>query len=121
MFYGRLFNFVEINNLPLEIALISLYHSYKTKSILHDWLEVSHESNLHSVPYNRPLFGVRSCVKKKKKKKNVKSLSENQYNSWIVLDNLMKPHRLAQLIKMCVVGKNEHSCSLRFLVICPLI
>ena len=35
---------------------------------------LSRESDLGSVPYNRPVF-VRSFVK------NVKSLSENQYNS----------------------------------------
>ena len=76
--------------------------------------KVSRESDLHSVPYNRPV-GIRSFVK------NVKSLSETQHNSWTVQDNLMKLHMLTQLVKMCVVGKDENSCSLRFLDICPLI
>ena len=70
----------------------------------------------HNQPtnYNHPVF-VKSIVK------NVNSLSENQYNSCTVQDNLMKFHRLTQLVKMCVVGQNEISCSFRFLVICPLI
>ena len=76
--------------------------------------KVSCENDLRSVPYNRPV-GVRSFVK------SVKSLRENQYNSWTVQDNLMKFHTLTQLVKVCVVGKNENSCSFRFLVICPLI
>ena len=76
--------------------------------------KVSRESDLRSVPYNRPV-GVRSFVK------SVKSLRENQHNSWSIQDNLMKFHRSTQLVKMCVVGKNENSCSFRFLVICPLI
>ena len=79
-----------------------------------DGSKVSRESDLRSVPYNRPV-GVRSFVK------SVKSPRENQHNSWTVQDNLMKFHMLTQLVKMCVVGKNENSCSFRFLVICPLI
>ena len=75
--------------------------------------KVSRESYLPSVPYNRPVC-VRSFLK------SVKSLRENQHNSWTVQDNLMKFHRLTQLVKMCVVGKNKNSCSFRFLVICPL-
>ena len=76
--------------------------------------KVSCESDLRSVPYNRPV-GVRSFVK------SVKWLRENQHYSWTVQDNLLKFHRLTQLVKMCVVGKNENFCSFRFLVICPLI
>ena len=76
--------------------------------------KVSRESDLCSVPYNRP-GGVRSFVK------NVKSLSENQHKSRTVQDNLMELHRLTQPVKMRVVGKNENSCFFRFLVICPLI
>ena len=38
-----------------------------------------------------------------------------------VQDSLMKFHRWAQLIKMCGMCKNENSCSIRFLVICPMI
>ena len=75
--------------------------------------KVSCESELRSVTYNRPA-GVRSFVK------NVTSLSKNQHKSWTVQDSLMKLHRLIQLVKMCVVGKNENCCSFRFLVICPL-
>ena len=76
--------------------------------------KVSRESDLRSVPYNRTVF-LRSIVK------NVKSLSENQHNSLTVQNNLIKLHRLTQLVKMCVMGKNENSCSFRYLVICPLI
>ena len=75
---------------------------------------VSRESDLRSGPYNRPVCG-------KTDVKNVKSLSGNQHNSWTVTDNLMKLHKLTQLIKMCVMGKSENSCSFKFLVICPLI
>ena len=57
--------------------------------------KVSRESDLRSVPYNR-LVCVRSFVK------SVKSPRENQHNSWTVQDNLMKFHRLTQLVKMCV-------------------
>ena len=96
------------------------YKSFITLTLLwhYNWTlhgsKVSRESNLCSVPYNRPV-GVRSFVK------NVKSLNENQHNSWTVQDNSMKLHRLTQLVKMCVVDKNENFCSFRFLVIYPLI
>ena len=90
--------------LPSDVYICMKLHGSK----------VSHESDLCNVPYNRPV-SVRSFVK------NVKSLCENQHNYWTVQDNLMKLHRLTQLVKMCVVGKNEKSCSFILLVICPLI
>ena len=44
----------------------------------------------------------------------VQSVSEICHNSWTVQDSLMKLHSWAQLIKMCVMGKNENSFSKTF-------
>ena len=88
-------------SLPRPIATIR-------KSLLHGSELVEKAIFKSSVPYNRPV-----CRQK------VKSFSENQHNSWPVQDKLMTLRMLTQLIKMYVVGKNENSCSFRFLAIWP--
>ena len=57
---------LEINSINVPLRLLLAHRLQGSK--------VSRESDLRSVPYNRPV-GVRSFVK------NVKSLRENQHNS----------------------------------------
>ena len=53
--------------------------------------------------------------------RHTKSVSENCHNSWTVQDSFMELHRWAQLIKMCVIGKNENSCYFMFFSYLPMI
>ena len=53
--------------------------------------------------------------------RQVTPVCENCRNSWTVQASLMKLQRWAQLIQMCVLGKNENSCSISCLIICPMI
>ena len=46
-------------------------------------------------------------------------VTENHHNFWTVQASLMKFHRWAYLINLCLIDKNENSCISSFLGICP--